>query len=72
MAQAPKLKTTTKGAPPPKTATRENLDKPDDGKSIPLNFKVTAEFRRDFRVYAAMHDLSLTEVLYRAFEALRR
>ena len=36
-----------------------------------LNFKVTAEFKREFRMYAAAHHLSLVQVLYQAFEALR-
>lgn len=36
----------------------------------PLNFRVTPEFRRRFKVYAAEHDLTLSELLERAFDAL--
>lgn len=35
----------------------------------PLNFRVSAEFRRRFKIYAAAHDLSLSELLERAFDA---
>ena len=37
---------------------------------VNLNFRVTAEFRRRFRGYAASHDLKLNEVLIKAFDAL--
>ena len=39
---------------------------------IPLNFRVTAEFRRAFKTYAAEHDLKLSELLVLAFEAYRQ
>lgn len=42
------------------------------GRSEPLNFRVTADFRRRFKVYAAEHDLSLSELLEKAFDALER
>ena len=29
---------------------------------IPLNFRVSAEFRRQFRTYAAVHDMKLNEL----------
>jgi len=38
----------------------------------PLTFKVSADFKREFRRYAADHDLRLNQVLVRAFEALKR
>jgi hypothetical protein len=38
----------------------------------PLNFRVSAAFRRDFKTYAATHDLKLNELLRRSFEAYRR
>jgi hypothetical protein len=38
----------------------------------PLTFKVSAEFKREFRRYAVDHDLRLNQVLVRAFEALKR
>jgi hypothetical protein len=33
---------------------------------------VGAEFRREFKTYAAAHDLKLNELLHRSFEAYRR
>jgi hypothetical protein len=37
----------------------------------PLNFRVSADFRREFKTYAAAHDLKLNELLRRSFEAYR-
>ena len=37
----------------------------------PLNFRVGATFRRDFKTYAAAHDLKLNELLRRSFAAYR-
>jgi hypothetical protein len=38
----------------------------------PLNFRVQSSFRREFRTYAAAHDLKLNELLRLCFEAYRR
>jgi hypothetical protein len=35
----------------------------------PLNFRIPASFRREFRTYAATHDLKLNELLRLCFEA---
>jgi hypothetical protein len=43
-----------------------------EGGLSPLNFRVPAGFRREFKTYAAQHDLKLNELLRRAFEAYRR
>ncbi|MBF0372529.1 MAG: hypothetical protein HQL39_03835 [Alphaproteobacteria bacterium] len=39
---------------------------------VPLNFRVPASLRREFKVYAATHDISGVEVLKRGFEALKK
>jgi hypothetical protein len=39
--------------------------------STPLNFKVPEEFRRDFKTYAAQHNMKLNQVLFDAFAALK-
>lgn len=44
----------------------------DGGTLAPLNFRVPAGFRREFKTYAARHDLKLNELLRRSFEAYRR
>lgn len=35
---------------------------------MPLNFRVSADLRRRFRVFAANHDLKLNELLRLAFD----
>lgn len=39
---------------------------------MPLNFRVSAVFRREFKTYAAQHDLKLNELLRLSFDAYRR
>lgn len=36
--------------------------------NVPLNFRVSAELRRRFRMFAAAHDLKLNELLRLAFD----
>jgi hypothetical protein len=43
-----------------------------EGGLAPLNFRVAAGFRREFKTYAARHDLKLNELLRRSFETYRR
>ena len=38
----------------------------------PLNFRVSADFRREFKTYAAAHDLKLNELLVKSFQSYRR
>ncbi len=38
----------------------------------PLNFRVSAEFRREFKTYAAAHDLKLNKLLALSFQAYRK
>jgi hypothetical protein len=51
-------------------ASRE-LVKLDQTVDAPLNFKVSAEFRREFKTYAAQHNKKLKQLLYEAFAALK-
>jgi len=44
---------------------------PDQTKASPLNFKVSADFRREFKTYAAQHNKKLNQLLYEAFAALK-
>jgi len=39
--------------------------------STPLNFKVPIEFRREFKTYAAQHNMKLNQLLFNAFAALK-
>ncbi len=38
----------------------------------PLNFRVSAEFRREFKTYAASHDLKLNKLLMMSFRVYRK
>ena len=37
----------------------------------PMNFKVPAEFHREFKAYAATHGMKMNQLLFKAFEALK-
>ncbi|MCC4622549.1 hypothetical protein LL965_21790 [Xanthomonas cassavae CFBP 4642] len=39
----------------------------DPANNVPLNFRVSADLRRRFRMFAASHDLKLNELLRLAF-----
>lgn len=54
-------------AMPPVTAKAEK-----EQNLAPLNFRVSAAFRRDFKTYAATHDLKLNELLRLSFDAYRQ
>lgn len=70
-----------KGAPPPPDRVLGNLEKPElavvqqvkaEPKELaPLNFKVSAAFKRDFKVFAAQNGLSLVALLKEGFEAYK-
>jgi hypothetical protein len=62
-----------KNPPGPKISKRatRRADTSDSDKSMPLNFKVPAEFRREFKTYAAQHNKKLNQLLYEAFAALK-
>lgn len=61
-----------KGAPPDTDSTLDNLDKPERSALVPLNFKVPSAFRREFKIYAAEHELDMVQIFYEAFSALKR
>ena len=67
MAKVPPLKDlAARKEPPVHSAIVNNLERPDPAEMMNLNFKVTAEFKRE-SLYAAAHHLSLVQVLYQAF-----
>ena len=51
-------------------ATAKDAD-PEQAKTAPLNFKVSADFRREFKIYAAQHNKKLNQLLYEGFAALK-
>lgn len=71
----PPRKPTGKGTPPAsaaasavETATRT----PTSTDRVALNFSVSPEFRKDWNLFAATHDLSGVELLRQAFEAIKQ
>lgn len=66
--------TTALAATNDRDETRAELDRTStrEGGLSPLNFRVPAAFRREFKTYAAGHDLKLNELLRRSFDAYRR
>jgi hypothetical protein len=60
------VKTPRKASHPARQA-----DSLDVVRAMPLNFKVPADFRREFKTYAAQHNKKLNQVLYEAFAALK-
>lgn len=49
-----------------------NLNKSENDKIVTLNFKVTAEFKRDFKTFAAVNDISMRKLLEYCFDAYKR
>ena len=59
----------TKDMPTRATTPAAAAEEDKSGEGEPLNFRVSAEFRRRFKTYAAQHDMKLKDLLYKAFEA---
>jgi hypothetical protein len=55
----------------PTASARRNDANPDEAGNAPLNFKVSPEFRREFKTYAAQHNKKLKQLLYESFAALK-
>jgi hypothetical protein len=68
MAAIKKPVRTTKGAPPAEVESSLNLTRSEDFELVPLNFKVSADFKREFKTFAAQRDISMLELLIRSFE----
>ena len=51
-----------KGAPPAPAETSATLQRPPADQKVPLQLKISAELRREFRTYAAERDLELSEL----------
>jgi hypothetical protein len=57
-----KLKRPGKGTPPPPAQTNNNLVKPPTGTTVPLQVNIDPEVKREFRVYAAEHDIDMSNL----------
>jgi hypothetical protein len=67
----PPVKKSRKGPPPAVDFTVGNLEKSEPGSLKPLNFKVPADFHREFKVYASQQGISMLDLLQEGFKALR-
>jgi hypothetical protein len=56
MANIQLQKPSRKGAPPKAAEAASNLAKPSTGDKVPLQLKIAADLRRDFKAYALAHD----------------
>jgi hypothetical protein len=57
---------------PPQSRPDRKSKEGQGGNLAPLNFRVSAAFRREFKTYAATHDLKLNELLRLSFDSYRR
>lgn len=70
-------KTLDLGIPKPSEKNKQqqrqgaNTTKRERGALVDLNFKVSAEFKREFKVWAASHDLTQKQALEYAFKLLK-
>tara|TARA_R110000868_G_scaffold112049_3_gene302006 strand:+ start:805 stop:1041 length:237 start_codon:yes stop_codon:yes gene_type:complete len=58
--------------PPSKPQRVGNLHKPDGSSNVPLQLKISPELRREYRAFAADHDLELSELFRIVWEHYRR
>ncbi len=61
-----------KGAPPPEVEASTNLTRTPDQELRPMNFKVPAEFKREFKSYATQMDISMVQLLTTCFEFYKK
>lgn len=60
-----------KGLPPAEEVVSANLTKVSDTDLVAMNFKVSAEFRKNMKQYAAELGISMTDLLVKAVEEYR-
>lgn len=59
-------------APPPLQETPQNLEKMPPLATETLNFKVTAEFKREYKVYAASRGKTMIELMEESFQLYKQ
>ena len=63
---------TSKGLPPAPVQVVHNLDRAEAGAMKPLNFKVSPEFHREFKAYAAVHGVSMLDLFKEGFALVKQ
>jgi hypothetical protein len=56
-----------KGESPVREATRDHVQKPELARMVALNFRVPAEFKKNFKIAAATYGMKQSELLQQAF-----
>ena len=64
----PPNRNNSKGEPPNRGETKENFTKSEPLKIVALNFRVPAEFKREFKIASAITCITQSELLQRAFK----
>lgn len=69
-------KPNSKGAPPslesPSPVVGNNTSKPEAGETVPLNFRVSPEMRREFKAFAAENDLRMVDLLKEMWDVYKQ
>jgi hypothetical protein len=71
-AASPAADMPTRAARPVAAATTSKQSGEGKEELLPLNFRIPASFRREFKTYAARHDMKLNELLRECFDTYRR
>ncbi len=67
----PRKKKVNRTPPQLEEPTPQNLKKPSKSELVNMNLSVSAEFRREYKTYAADHDMTMTEILQKSFELFK-
>ena len=63
----PPRKAAPKGQPPKKVEAKANLAKPEPSEIVALNFRVPAEFEKDYKIAAATLGITQSDLLQQTF-----
>jgi hypothetical protein len=63
-----KSRSNRKSEATPKNKAKSNLDKQLSNKIVALNFRVPAEFKKNFKIAAATQGITQSELLQQAFD----
>lgn len=65
----PKRNRSNKGEPPKRESPKSlNLSKAPAAERVAMNFYVDPEFKREYKLFAAEHDLKLIDILRESFQ----
>ena len=69
MTKSPLRKKTDKTTSKPSVIAHPTLGEP--GALTPMNFRVSAQFHREFKLYAVQHGMSMVDLLQESFRLLK-